>query len=348
MAVDGAAPGETRLARRDVLRTAGAVVSAGSLAGCSNVLGETGEDGDGPRVVASFFSFYDFARHVAAGTDLTVENLVPVGLHGHGWEPDASITRAIVDADGFVHVGEGFQPWADRAIEVVERDAPETTLIDARAGIDLLDITASVEDEAVGDGKDPHFWLDPRRAKQSVETIAEGLADIHPAEAETFRENAAAFAADLDAIDAAYRSLFDDPPRDVVFLAAHNAFQYVGARYDVEMHPLVYTLAADDSVRPTDVTRAQSVIADDDIRYIGAAVFESLRPARQLLRETPVEAYFPVTPFAGVREDWVERGWGYREIARNVNLPTFEVLVGAATPTAADHTDWRNFDPTDV
>jgi zinc transport system substrate-binding protein len=340
-----------QIGRRDLLRSVGAVGLGSAVAGCVGSADQSGNDGgssegDGPLVVASFFSFYDFAHDVAAGTSITVENLVPVGLHGHGWEPDASITRRIIDADAFLHVGEDFQPWADRAIQTARDDGADTVFINAREGIELIDIVESVgEDEQVGDAKDPHFWLDPQRAKQSVRTITEAFVALAPDEEARLRENAASLAGELDAIDAEYRELFADPPRRVIQLAAHNAFQYVADRYDVEMRPLVYNLAASGDVKPADLRRAKATIEENDIRYIGAAVFESLRPARQLLAETSVEAYFPVTPYAGVREDWVEQGWGYAEIAREINIPTFEVVLGAKTPEEAGHEEWRNFGP---
>jgi zinc transport system substrate-binding protein len=337
-----------RLGRRDLLRAVGGVGVGGVLAGCTGRAdvgsGGSEEVSGGPRVVASFFSFYDFARRVAADTSITVENLVPVGLHGHGWEPDASITRKIIDADAFLHVGEDFQPWADRAIRTARDDGADTTMINAREGIDLIDIVASVgDDEQVGDGKDPHFWLDPIRAKQSVVTIRDAFVDLAPDEADALRTNADGVLTMLDEIDSEYAAVFDDPPRRVVQLAAHNAFQYLADRYDVEMRPLVYNLAASGDVKPSDLRRAKQTIEENDIEYIGAAVFESLRPARQILAETDVEAYFPVTPYAGVREDWVEQGWGYPEIARQINIPTFEVVLGTKTPAEANHEDWRNF-----
>jgi zinc transport system substrate-binding protein len=336
-----------QIGRRDLLRAVGAVGVGGALAGCTgraDVGGGADDTSDGPHVVASFFSFYDFARRVAGDTSITVENLVPIGLHGHGWEPDASITRKIIDADAFVHVGRDFQPWADRAIRTARDDGAETTMINAREGIDLIDIVSSVgEDEQVGDGKDPHFWLDPIRAKQSVETIRDAFVDLAPDEADALRANAEDVLTMLDEIDSEYTEVFDDPPRRVVQLAAHNAFQYVADRYDVEMRPLVYNLAASGDVKPSDLRRAKQTIDENDITYIGAAVFETLRPAQQILAETDVEAYFPVTPYAGVREDWVEQGWGYPEIARQINIPTFEVVLGVKTPAEANHEDWRNF-----
>ena len=354
-------PHDRAVTRRDALRAGGAAALAG-IAGCTALPSapvqpenDGAGGGDDPVAVASFFSFFDFGRKVADGTPLTVENLIPTGLHGHGWEPNASITQRIIDADAFVHVGTDFQPWADRAIETLEADSVDTALVNVREGIELVDLAASLdrEEEGVGAqrGKDPHFWLDPRRAKQSVDNIAEGFAEILPAHADAFRENAATYKADvLDRIDADYADIFDRSDRDVVQLAAHNAFQYIGVRYGVRMRPLVTNLAASGDVKPADIREAARVIRDNDIRYVANGVFESQRPAQQLVRETGVEAYFPVTPYAGVREKWVEEEWGYEQIAYNINMPTFEIVLGNETPEEAAPSpawldQWRNFEP---
>jgi zinc transport system substrate-binding protein len=345
----------TPLTRRGLLRAGGAVGLAG-LAGCTGLAGTNNPGGgsdDGPVAVASFFSFYDFARKVADGTPLTVENLVPTGLHGHGWEPNASITRRIIEADAFIHVGEQFQPWADRAIQTLEDDDADTHLINVREGVELVELAASLdpEEEGVGEGRgqDPHFWLDPLRAKQAVDNITEGFVELLPAHEDAFRENAETYKSDvLDRIDADYADVFGRAERRVIQLAAHNAFQYLGVRYDVQMRPLVVNLAASGDIKPSDITEAKRVIDENGIQYIGAAVFETRRPAQQLLAETDVEAYFPVTPYAGVREDWVEQDWGYEEIAYNINMPTFEVVLGNHEPEEVGGEGWaerwRNFE----
>ena len=338
----------SRLSRRQALVAGSGILTAG-VAGC---LGG-GRGSAGEVAVASFFSFYDFGRQIAEDTPVAVENLVPTGLHGHGWQPNFDVTRRIIEADAFIHVGPGFQPWADRAIETVEGDDIETDLINAREGVELVDLAASLdrEEEGVGanQGKDPHFWLDPHRARRSVDNITEGLIAVAPDHEDTFRANAKQYKSDvLDRIDSDYRAIFDAAERTVVQLAAHNAFQYIGVRYGVEMRPLVTNLAASGDVKPQDITRAKAVIRENDIRYIGNGVFEARRPARQLLNETQVEAYFPVTPYAGVREDWVENDWGYEEIADNINMPTFEAVLGNEAPEDVGPdgwaAQWRNFE----
>ncbi len=330
-----------RWSRRRFVATAGGFATAG-FAGC---LGGASDE-DGADVVASFFTFYDFARQVVDGTPVTIDNLVPTGLHGHGWEPDFSITEKIVTADAFVYVGPEFQPWADRAIETVRDDDADTHLIDARKGIELMDLPDTVdEDEQVGEGKDPHFWLDPDLAKASVDNVVDGLVEIAPDHEDAFVANAADVKAELDEIDAEWEAIFDAAERETVFLAAHNAFGYVGERYGATIQPLVTNLAATDDVRPADMRRARETIDDNDIQYIGAAIFEPRRPAQQLRESTDVEAYYPVTPYAGTKEEWVDRGWGYFEIARNINMPTFRVVLGAMDPDGTEFDDeWRNFE----
>jgi zinc transport system substrate-binding protein len=359
------------LSRRQALAAGSGLLTAG-LAGCigsGTGLGDGSGDGDGsgsgsesddgsgatdgPVAVASFFSFYDFAREVAAGTPIEVRNLVPTGLHGHGWEPNASITKEIIEAEAFIHVGRDFQPWADRAIQTLKDDEVDTKLINAREGVELIDLAATLDpdEEGVGEsrGKDPHFWLDPQRAKQSVDTITEGFVDLAPDHEDALRENAQTYKSEtLQRIDEDYRSIFEAAERDVVQLAAHNAFQYIGDAYGAEMRPLVTNLAASGDVKPSDIVEAKKVIEENDIRYIGNGVFESRKPAKQLVAETQVEAYYPVTPYAGVREDWVENDWGYEEIAYRINMPTFDVVLGNVSPEEAGpkgwNEEWRNFE----
>lgn len=347
--------------RRQAL-AAGSGLLATGLAGCLASGDENGaqrtdeqedESGDGPVAVASFFSFYDFARKIARDTPVEIRNLVPTGLHGHGWEPNASVTRDIIEAEAFIHVGENFQPWADRAIQTLKDDGAGTQLINVREGVELVDLAASLDrdEEGVGQGrgKDPHFWLDPQRAKTSVDNITEGLVELAPDHESTFRENASTYKSDvLDRIDNDYQAIFDEASKNVVQLAAHNAFQYIGTRYGVEMRPLVFNLAASGDIKPSDITKAKEVIEENDIRYIGAGVFETRKPAKQLLAETSVEGYFPVTPYAGVRKGWVENDWGYEEIAYHINMPTFEVVLGNKQPAEAGpdgwNEQWRNFE----
>ena len=77
---------------------------------------------------------------------------------------------------------------------------------------------------------DPHVWLDPDNAKAMTTAVAAELAKADPANAAIYAANAAAFAAELDALSngiAADLAPFKDRP----FVVFHDAYQYFEARF---------------------------------------------------------------------------------------------------------------------
>ena len=80
---------------------------------------------------------------------------------------------------------------------------------------------------------DPHIWLDPRNAMAIMSATAEALAALDPANADTYRANAAAGAGEIAAVEAqAMRAL--DPLRDTPFVVFHDAFYYFEARFGLQ------------------------------------------------------------------------------------------------------------------
>ncbi|TYL40644.1 metal ion ABC transporter substrate-binding protein [Natronococcus pandeyae] len=160
--------------RRDVLATAGGLLTA-TAAGCLDEPNRVGE-ADG-SLYASFFVLEEFADAVA--DERRVENAVPEGEHGHGWNPSTSLVPEIVDADAFVYLGaEGFQHWVDDALPELESDySDDVVLIDALEGIDLL--------EYDGDGHDHDDGYDSDAYDLSVASVhlfdrdGDELADAH-------------------------------------------------------------------------------------------------------------------------------------------------------------------------
>ncbi|WP_332898892.1 metal ABC transporter substrate-binding protein [Haladaptatus sp. CMSO5] len=312
--------------RRSVLQCGGAL-AVSAFAGC---VADGPSDTAGEQLAtASFFVLADFATNIVED-GAAIDNLVPIGQHGHGWEPGPSIQTSILDAAAFIYMGEGFQPWADNVVANLERDAPEIVVIEARHGISLLDAGGHESDEDDHDetGNDPHFWLDPQRAAQAVDTIASGLSIADSAQAETYRQGATAYAATLAELDTEIEAALATRTRDTVLVAGHDAFQYLAARYDFEVHALS-SLSPDTEPTPQDVREAQAVIAEHGIEHVLAPVFESDRAAQQLVEETDAKDVLPITSIPTTTADWDAQGWGYVDIMREVNLPTLREALGA-------------------
>ncbi|NHN48307.1 zinc ABC transporter solute-binding protein [Halostella sp. JP-L12] len=341
------------LTRRDALRAGVGTLAAG-VAGCLGAV-SGGSESDGTAVQSSFFVLGDFADRVA-GDAADANTLVPVGQHGHGWEPSGQLQRDVLTADAFVYVGEGFQPWADDIVANVQSDDADVEPIAAWENVDLLPVDGdhegdtdhedgheedhnesegghedahdeSEDDHDHGDA-DPHFWLDPTRAATAVETIAEGMAAVDPDNEETYAENAEAYREELAALDERFESTLSSTSRDAVLVAGHDSFGYLARRYGFEVHALT-GLSPDDSPSQRDVREAQEVVDAHGIEHVLAPVFESDRAAEQLVEETDATEVLPVTALPGQREDWAADGWGYVEVQENLNLPSLATALGA-------------------
>ncbi|WP_123536663.1 metal ABC transporter substrate-binding protein [Halosimplex salinum] len=397
-----------RYTRRAFLGAAAGVPTVTALAGCSGSAGPAGggaTDGGDERSVAqsSFFVFGDFARHVA-GDAARAETLVPIGQHGHGWEPGPQVRQSVAEADLFVYGMEGFQPWADDIVRDVRADEEAVRPVAVGADVDLIDAdhgegdashdehtdeghddehtdeghgdehtddghgdehtddghgdehtddghgdehtddghgdehteTGHHEEEHTDEGHgdrhedehdhgvaDPHFWLDPRRASAAVERVREAFEAVDPDNASRYAENATAYRERLDALDESFESRLAGATKDVVLVAGHDAFGYLGARYGVEFVTLT-GLSPDQGPTARDIERAQHRIEEHDLRYVCADPLESQRAATELVAETDAEAVLPLTSIPGRSEGWAEEGWGYVDVMESVNLPTLE------------------------
>jgi len=348
------------LNRRQVLAAAATAAGSGALAGCTDDGSAAESAMTATTAQASFFIFGDIAEHVA-GDAATAELLVPVGQHGHGWEPGPRVREAIRDADLFVHGMTGFQPWVDDITADLDADGATVATVDASAAVDLLAIDGghdesagehdtthdgdhnetahdddhndeadehSDEDHDHGSGMDPHFWLDPLRVKTATDTVQQALAAVDPDNAETYADNAAAFHDDLDDLHEQIESTVADATRDVLLVAGHNAFQYLSDRYGMTVASLT-NVSPDDRPTSRDIQRAQELIETHDLRYICADPLESQRAADQLVADTDAEEVLPLTAIPGLTDEWEQDGLGYTEIMETVNLPTLERVFDA-------------------
>ncbi|WP_440990682.1 metal ABC transporter substrate-binding protein [Haloarchaeobius baliensis] len=123
------------LTRRRVLTGTG-LAGLSAVAGCLDGV-NAGGDTETNSVQSSFFVFGAVTAAVAGdATDASV--LVPIGQHGHGWEPGPRVRESIRDASLLVHGMNGFQPWVDDITTDLAADGAGVETVDASADVDLL------------------------------------------------------------------------------------------------------------------------------------------------------------------------------------------------------------------
>jgi len=171
--------------------------------------------------------------------------------------------------------------------------------------------------------QDPWRFDADRLQKQVARRV-----DVDGDNASAYAENAESYRNRLDELDESFRSTLEGASKDVVFVAGHNAFQYLGQRYDFEVRTLT-GLSPDDQPTPRDIERAQEIIAEHDLQYVCADPLESQTAANQLVAETDATEVLPLTPIPGQTQEWADEGWGYIEIMENINLETLKQALDA-------------------
>ena len=131
--------------------------------------------------------------------------------------------------------------------------------------------------------------MDIRLAIVAVERIADELAALDSANADTYHERAAAYIAELEALDAEIEEILSDlTPERRLMVTFHDAFGYLAHRYDLEI--LGFVVASADE-EPS-AQRVANLITE--MRERGAVViylepqFDS-RAVQQIASETGAE-----------------------------------------------------------
>jgi zinc transport system substrate-binding protein len=339
--------------RRSVLRRGAGLAVAGaaaSLAGCSG--GGTGGSEGFDSGYAAFFTLNDWANEVA-GENATFEDPVDVGQLGHGWTPDGTLARDVAATDAFVYLDSPEFSWAQDLAETLETDYDSVAVIDGLDGLegDLLDWdhTHGGEeadhdeggedhegDDHDGEGEehdgdrqyDPHVWVDPVLAADVVETIAAGLREADPDNADAYAANAEEYAEKLDAVDSAFRSIADEAARDVAVLAGHNSFQYLEARYGFRLHSPVGVSPQNEPTQ-SEIADTIDLVDSEGIDVVLYDRFQSPRLAESIVENSDATEAVPVTPAGGTTREWNDAGYGYLEQMTEINVPAFERAFGA-------------------
>lgn len=209
------------------------------------------------HVVTTLFPYYDFARAVA-GDAAEVTLLLSPGREAHSFEPTPLDAVTIANADVFVYNGGEGELWADdmlaavgETIPVVRRmmdyvEAEEEEFVEGMQSAETEHDHEHGHDEDSDEIEyDEHVWTAPENAVTLCTAICEALCEADGANAETYRENCAAYCAQLRELDEAFRALRERSARDLVVFADRMPFLYFCHAYDLRYRAAFHGCSTD-------------------------------------------------------------------------------------------------------
>jgi zinc transport system substrate-binding protein len=217
-----------------------AAMTAVVLAGCTR---EELKPSSKLQVVTTLFPLYDFARTVA-GDRADVTMLLPPGMEPHSFEPKPNDIIRVGKAGLFIYTNPYMEPWAETIIKGV--DNPKLRVVNAGQGVSYLKSAADDDHDGqgmhqhgkLGEGMDPHIWLDFANDFLIVDNILAGFLSADPVNSDLYRGNAAALKSRLANLERRYQDGLSNCSTRVFLHGGHYTFGYLARRYNLEYRSL--------------------------------------------------------------------------------------------------------------
>jgi manganese/iron transport system substrate-binding protein len=240
-------------------------------------LANAAESGKPFKVVTTFTVIRDIAQNIA-GDAAVVESITKPGAEIHDYQPTPHDIVKAQDADLVIWNGLNLERWFEKFFQNVS-DVPSVV---ASEGVEPMGIS-----EGAYSGKpNPHAWMSPSNALIYVENIRKALVQHDPAHADTYNKNAAAYAAQIRAMDAPLRERLASIPKDQRWLVtSEGAFSYLARDYGLrELY--LWPINADQQGTPQQVRRVIDEVRKSKIPVVFSESTVSDKPARQVAKET--------------------------------------------------------------
>jgi len=221
----------------------------------------------------------DWARQVG-GDEVSVIDLIPPGVDPHTFQPGARDVANIAEADLVLYVGLNLEgAWLNDLILNADVENARVLALGPLVG------TLEAEGEV-----DPHFWMDPARAKVAVLAIADELITLDVEHIDVYRGNAAAYVEELELLDTWSVSTFSDLPlENRTLVTSHDSLGYFADRYDFRIVGAVIPgITTERNPSASEMAGLIDAIRESQAKAIFMEVSTNDRMARRISEETGV------------------------------------------------------------
>jgi len=241
------------------------------------------------NVVSTSSIIGDWARQVG-GDGVGVVDLIPPGVDPHSFQPGARDIVSVADADLVLFVGLNLEgQWLRETITNVEAKGASHLAV----GPLVEPMLASSEEERAPRAEavlDPHFWMDPVRAKLAVLAIAEELAKVDPGHGDEYRDNAVAYSKKLDDLHQWINAELQDVPlSDRILVTSHDSLGYFSERYGFRVvGAIIPGISTERDPSASEMADLVDAIRLNDAKAIFVEAAVDDRMARRISEETGV------------------------------------------------------------
>lgn len=201
----------------------------------------------------------DLIRNIG-GDHVRVEQLLGADIDPHVYKPTDKDTGRLASADIIFYSGLHLEGKMTEIFESMGRKTPCVGVAD------LLDRKLITKDEE--NAWDPHIWFDVSLWSKAAGVVGDALVMYDPKNAETYKSNLARYQKELDDLHGfAQRRIAEIPEKQRVMITSHDAFQYFGKAYKIEVRG-IQGISTDVEASVADITRLVNFIAERKVKAV--------------------------------------------------------------------------------
>lgn len=290
--------------RRKVLSWLGIVVLLGAVMGaCGGAPEPKQAQGPSPiepiplgtgeklRVVATTNIVSDVIGQVGSNS-IELTTLMGIGVDPHSYVPTPADSAAIHDSHIVFANGAGLESDLERVLESAGGDAIVVYLADGLPHRSLGDTLEEADNEHGRDeGEiDPHVWFDVKNVISWVGRIEQVLSALDPANAAAYQANAAAYARQLEELDAwVIGQVAAIPQANRKLVTNHPSFGYLADRYGLEQIGAIYPLNPSAEPSARDIALLEDAIREYGVPAVFSESTVNPKLAEQVAADTGVK-----------------------------------------------------------
>ncbi|NKB23105.1 MAG: manganese transporter [Kiritimatiellae bacterium] len=214
------------------------------------------------QIVTTVGMVNDIVQHVV-GEKAEARNIIGEGVDPHLYKSTRNDVAALLDADVIFYAGlmlEG--KMADVLVKVARTGKPVyavTELIDEKYLLQPIEFSGHY---------DPHVWMDVQGWIKGVAAVAQALSEYDPSHATYYKENAQKYRADLEQLHTyVLESMSTIPPSSRVLITAHDAFNYFGRAYGLEVKG-IQGISTESEAGVQDINQLVDIIVARDVKAV--------------------------------------------------------------------------------
>lgn len=242
------------------------------------------------KVISSFSILTDMIQEIGKDS-VRVHNLVPVGTDPHEYSPIPEDIKFASQADLFFYNGlnleGGKSGWFFKLIYSLGVDVNKT--IEATQNIQPMYLTEKDGSKEVN----PHAFINPKAGISMAKIVEKALIKADPDSRVYYEQNAEKYLLQLEEMEQEYRKKMGMiPPKNRVFMASEQAFQYLNAEYGLK-EGFIWAIDTEENGSPNQIKDAIAFVKENHPPVLFVESNVDTRPMNTISEETGVPIYQP-------------------------------------------------------